>query len=71
MIKEIIILDMLTENSVSIVKQKVVVSEGIEYPFDAPHRRGYSNQEDDIKDMRENVPEPYLSTVLNLWGVLQ
>lgn len=67
MIEERIILDALTTKSVSLVKQKVVIEGEIEYPFGEQWRRAYENTEEGIEDLKREVPEPYLSTILNLW----
>lgn len=67
MIEEILILDMLSTKGGSIVRQKVVIQDGVEYPFGEQWRRAYPNTEEGIEDLRREVPEPYLSTILNLW----
>jgi len=69
MIEERITLDMLSTKGVSVVKQKVVIQDAIEYPFGEEWRRAYSNTEEDTEVLRKEVPEPYLSTILKLWGI--
>lgn len=68
MIEERIILDALTTKSVSLVKQKVVIEGEREYPFGEQWRRAYENTVEGIEILKAEVQEPYLSTILNLWG---
>ncbi|MFR1708170.1 MAG: hypothetical protein ACLSV2_04645 [Clostridium sp.] len=35
--------------------------------FGEQWRRAYSNTEEGIEDLKREIPEPYLSTILNLW----
>lgn len=65
---EKITLDMLTENSVSIKKQKYVVYNGEEYPVGQPWRRAYVNSERGRQQVQEEVPEPYRSAIFAVWG---
>ena len=67
MIEEILTIDMLNTKGVSIIKQKIVIQDGVEYPFGEQWRRAYSNTEEGIEDLKREIPEPYLSTILNLW----
>lgn len=69
--KEKITLDMLTNNSVSVVRQNVAIIDGMEYEIGMKHRCAYENTEEGIKILKVDVPEPYCSTVLNLWSVEQ
>lgn len=71
MVEERISLDMLTKDSVSVVKCKVYVDAGEETQIGMQHRRAYDNSEMGIEDIKKDVPEPYLSTVLGLWGIEQ
>jgi len=65
---EKITLDMLTENSVSIKKQKYIVDNGEEYPVGQPWRRAYVNSERGRQQVQEEVPEPYRSAIFVVWG---
>jgi len=65
---EKITLDMLTENSVSIKKQKYIVDNGEEYPVGQPWRRAYVNSERGRQQVQEEVPEPYRSAIFAVWG---
>lgn len=52
------IIDMLTKNSVSIKKQ---TETGI-------WRKAYVNSEQSRQELQTEVPEPYLSEILEVWG---
>jgi len=65
---EKITLDMLTENSVSIKKQKYIVQDGTEYLIGQPWRRAYVNSEKGRQRIEEEVPEPYRSAIFAVWG---
>lgn len=72
MIKEKIMLDMLTTESVSLVRQKYFIEEGVgEYPIGEKWRRAYYNDEKSIEVMKEEIEQPYLSVILQMWGVGQ
>lgn len=61
-------LDMLTRDSVSVRKQKFVVVDDVEYPVGEPWRRAYANSERGRQAVQEEVPEPYLSAIMAVWG---
>lgn len=61
-------LDMLTETSVSVKTQKYIEHEGIEYAVGEPHRKAYVNSERGRAEIAAELPEPYLSAVLAVWG---
>ncbi len=65
---EKITLDMLTQNSVSLKKQKYAVVDGNEYLIGAPWRRTYINSEQGRAQVKNEVPEPYQSAILAVWG---
>lgn len=69
-IKNTITIDNLTAESVSVKTQKTIVMEGITYPLGEPHRRAYANNEFDRDMLTKDVPEPYLSAIFDVWGVL-
>lgn len=54
---EKIVIDMLTENNVSIIRE-----------IEQLWRKTYTNSEIGRQDLREEVPEPYLSEILTVWG---
>lgn len=61
-------LDMLTETGVSVKTQKYVEDGGVEYAVGEPHRRAYVNSERGRAEIAAELPEPYLSAVLAVWG---
>jgi len=61
-------LDMLTETSVSVKTQKYVEDGGVEYAVGEPHRRAYVNSERGRAEIAAELPEPYLSAVMAVWG---
>ena len=69
MLKEKIVhLDELTQDKVSVVKQKVIVVENVEYPIDGIWRTAYINSDRGRKQVKSEIPEPYLSTIMTIWG---
>lgn len=67
MIEDRTVLDMLTQDSVSVVKFKVYIENGKETQIGEQHRRAYQNDDMGIEDIKKDLEEPYLSAVLNLW----
>jgi len=63
-----IALDMLTETGVSVKTQKYVEDGGVEYAMGEPHRRAYVNSERGRSEIAAELPEPYLSAVMAVWG---
>lgn len=69
-IKNVITIDNLTAECVSVKTQKSVDMDGISYPVGEPHRRAYMNNTLDRVSLESDVPEPYLSSILNVWGTV-
>lgn len=65
---EKITLDMLTPDSVSLKKQQYATIDGIEHPIGEPWRRAYVNSTDGRAALEAELPEPYRSAVLAVWG---
>lgn len=61
-------LDALTKNSVSVKRQKTITAEGSTYEIGEPHRCAYVNSVSGRKQLAAELPEPYLSAVLAVWG---
>lgn len=61
-------LDTLTQDSVSIRKQKFTTVDGIDYPVGEPWRRAYVNSVEGRKQLDEEVIEPYKSVIMLMWG---
>lgn len=66
--EELILLDELTSASVSVVTKKYIVIDGTRYFIGDPHRAAYVNSIRGRTEISENLPEPYLSSVMALWG---
>lgn len=67
-IKTRISLDVLNEYSVTVKTQKYMELEGEELNVGELHARAYPNSERGRAELAEEVPEPYLSAVLEVWG---
>ncbi len=65
---EKITLDMLTQDSVSLKKQQYATVDGKEYPIGEPWRRAYINSAQGRIQVQSEVPEPYLSAIMAVWG---
>ena len=61
-------INMLNANSVTVVTQDYVVAEGIEYPVGEQHWKAYINSINGRQQIVEEVPEPYKSVILLMWG---
>ena len=66
--QETITIDALTKNSVSVKRQKTITAEGSTYEIGEPHRCAYANSTTGREQIAAEVPEPYLSAVLAVWG---
>ena len=67
-IKTRISLDVLNEYSVTVKTQQYVDIEGEELNVGELHAKAYINSERGRAELAEDVPEPYLSAVLSVWG---
>lgn len=66
--QETITIDALTKNSVSIKRQKTITADGSTYEIGDPNRCAYANSSSGREQIAEDLPEPYLSAVLAVWG---
>ena len=66
--QELISLDELNQNSVSVVTRKYIEEDDVKYFVGDIHRRAYVNSEDGRKEINEELAEPYLSAVMTVWG---
>lgn len=67
MIEEKLTIDMLTENSVSILTQKFYVENGISTQLGQNHRKAYSNTESGRLELAE-LPQNVQDSILAMWG---
>lgn len=65
---EKIFLDMLTTDSVSVRKQNYATIDGKEYPVSDIWRRAYVNSTQGRIEIQNEVPEPYKTAILAVWG---
>ena len=67
--KEKITLDMLTKDSVSVLRQKFVVIDGTEMQVGGNVRNAFSNCEDDRIILKEQLSEEYYNAIMAVWEV--
>ena len=60
-------IEMLTEDTVSVVTIKSIEIDGKEYEIDRT-RRGYNNSPLDREALTGELGEPYTSAILAIWG---
>ena len=66
--EETVILELLTQNSVSVKIQKTILQNGTAYPVGLPHRCAYVNSAAGRQQLLQQVPQPYCGAVLAVWG---
>lgn len=67
-IKEKITLDMLTKDSVSVLRQKFISLNGTDVQVGENIRNAYMNCEEDRKILREQLSEEYYNAVIAVWS---
>ncbi len=67
-IKEKITLDMLTSDSVSILKQQYITIDGTDIKVGDNIRNAYMNTQTDREYLQKVLPEDYYNAVLAVWG---
>ena len=68
-LKEKITLDMLTKDSVSVLRQKFVNLGGEDVQVGENVRNAFTNCEDDRKNLKEQLSEDYYNAVMAVWGL--
>ena len=66
--EETVMLELLTKDSVSVKTQKVLLQNGTVYQVGCPHRCAYVNSVLGRQQLLQQVPQPYCSAVLAVWG---
>ena len=66
-LKEKITLDMLTKDSVSVLRQKFVVIDGTEMQVGGNVRNAYTNCESDREILKEQHSEEYYNAIMAVW----
>lgn len=67
-LKEKITLDMLTKDSVSVLRQKFVVIDGKDVQIGENVRNAYMNREEDKLLLKEQLSEDYYNAIMAVWG---
>lgn len=67
-LKEKITLDMLTKDSVSVLRQKFVNLGGEDVQVGENVRNAYTNCESDREILRKQLSEEYFNAVIAVWG---
>ncbi len=68
-LKEKITLDMLTKDSVSVLRQKFINLGGEDVQVGENVRNAFTNCEDDRKILKEQLSEEYYNAVMAVWEV--
>ena len=68
-LKEKITLDMLTKDSVSVLRQKFVIIDGTEMQVGGNVRNAYMNCENDREILKAEISEDYYNAVMAVWEV--
>lgn len=67
-LKEKITLDMLTKDSVSVLRQKFINLGGEDVQVGENVRNAYTNCESDREILRKRLSEEYFNAVIAVWG---
>ena len=67
-LKEKITLDMLTKDSVSVLRQKFINLGGEDVQVGENVRNAYTNCESDREILRKQLSEKYFNAVIAVWG---
>ena len=65
---EKITLDMLTQDSVSLKKEYMQEVNGKQETVGSPWRRAYANSPQGRIQAQSEIPEPYLTAIMTVWG---
>ena len=67
-IKEKLTLDMLTTDSVSVLKQQYITVDGTDIKVGDNIRNAYMNTQTERERLKEILPEEYYNAVMAIWG---
>ena len=67
-IKTKITLDMLTTDSVSVLKQQYITVDGADVKVGDNVRNAYMNTQTEREQLKEILPEEYYNAVMAVWG---
>lgn len=68
MIYEKITLDKLTQNNVSVKRQKYIIIDDVEYPIGSLHSKLYINSIEGRQEIEKELPEAQRSAIFAVWG---
>lgn len=66
--REVFSIGMLSQDSVTVYVKNVVDINGKEVPIGSPTTIVYNNSVEDRQIIQEKLPNPYLSSVMMMWG---
>lgn len=66
--EERIIIDTLTQDSVSIKKQKITIINEVEYTIGEPRRKAYINSIKGRQEIKTELEAKYVNAILSVWG---
>ena len=61
-------LDMLTQDSVSVMKQTYIDYMGQQYPIGEPWRRAYMNSKKGRQQIVNELPQAQVNAIMAVWG---
>lgn len=67
-LKERVTLDMLTPESVSVLKQQFITVNGVEMQVGSNERNSFSNTKDDREVLKNVLFDEYYAAVIAMWG---
>lgn len=67
-IKEKIVLDMLTTDSVSILKQQYITVDGTDIRVGENVRNAFMNTQTEREKLKAGLPEKFYNAVIAVWG---
>lgn len=67
-IKEKIILDMLTTDSVSVLKQQYITVDGTDIKVGENVRNAFMNTQTQRDKLKAELPEEYYNAIMSVWG---
>lgn len=67
-LKERVTLDMLTPESVSVLKQQFITVNGIEMQVGSNERNSFSNTKEDREVLKNVLSDEYYAAVIAMWG---
>lgn len=67
-LNEKITLDMLTNDSVSVLKQKFITIDDVEVQVGSNVRNAYTNCEEDRKALKQQLSTEFYNAIIAVWG---